>query len=156
MQEESPEGGRFKKEIFIDNQSYLLLIRDEGGLPEMQVRVRLIMTQKKKKLKIIQRMHERKINDFIHKIFTSSFIPFVAKCLNFEIKKLLSCRTGHSGSAQQNAFPIVRRGENTKANLNIHERLCQYLLLASIIKWSRACTRRNMEKVRLIHSFRAL
>lgn len=37
MQEESPEGGRFKKEIFIDNQSYLLLIRDEGGLPEMQV-----------------------------------------------------------------------------------------------------------------------
>lgn len=39
MQEESPEGGRFKKEIFIDNQSYLLLIRDEGGLPEMQVRV---------------------------------------------------------------------------------------------------------------------
>lgn len=39
MQEESPEGGRFKKEIFIDNQSYLLLIRDEGGLPEMQVRI---------------------------------------------------------------------------------------------------------------------
>lgn len=38
MQEESPEGGRFKKEIFIDNQSYLLLIRDEGGSPEMQVR----------------------------------------------------------------------------------------------------------------------
>lgn len=37
MQEESPEGGRFKKEIFIDNQSYLLLIRDEGGLPEIQV-----------------------------------------------------------------------------------------------------------------------
>lgn len=37
MQEESPEGGRFKKEIFIDNQSYLLLIRDEGGMPEMQV-----------------------------------------------------------------------------------------------------------------------
>lgn len=38
MQEESPEGGRFKKEVFIDNQSYLLLIRDEGGPPEMQVR----------------------------------------------------------------------------------------------------------------------
>lgn len=37
MQEESPEGGRFKKEIFIDNNSYLLLIRDEGGMPEMQV-----------------------------------------------------------------------------------------------------------------------
>lgn len=39
MQEESPEGGRFKKEIQIDNQSYLLLIRDEGGPPEMQVGV---------------------------------------------------------------------------------------------------------------------
>lgn len=39
MQEESPEGGRFKKEIFIDNQSYLLLIRDEGGMPEVQVGV---------------------------------------------------------------------------------------------------------------------
>ena len=36
MQEESPEGGRFKKEVIIDNQSYLLLIRDEGGAPEMQ------------------------------------------------------------------------------------------------------------------------
>lgn len=38
MQEESPEGGRFKKEVQIDNQSYLLLIRDEGGPPELQVR----------------------------------------------------------------------------------------------------------------------
>lgn len=37
MQEESPEGGRFKKEILVDNQSYLLLIRDEGGPPELQV-----------------------------------------------------------------------------------------------------------------------
>lgn len=37
MQEESPEGGRFKKEIVVDNQSYLLLIRDEGGPPELQV-----------------------------------------------------------------------------------------------------------------------
>lgn len=37
MQEESPEGGRFKKEVQIDNQSYLLLIRDEGGSPELQV-----------------------------------------------------------------------------------------------------------------------
>ncbi|RNA43200.1 Centaurin-gamma [Brachionus plicatilis] len=36
IQEESPEGGRFKKEVIIDNQSYLLLIRDEGGPPEMQ------------------------------------------------------------------------------------------------------------------------
>lgn len=39
MQEESPEGGRFKKEVQIDNQSYLLLIRDEGGPPELQVSV---------------------------------------------------------------------------------------------------------------------
>ncbi|KAK6644466.1 hypothetical protein RUM43_000733 [Polyplax serrata] len=36
MQEESPEGGRFKKEILVDGQSYLLLIRDEGGPPELQ------------------------------------------------------------------------------------------------------------------------
>lgn len=32
-------GGRFKKEVIIDGQSYLLLIRDEGGAPEMQVSV---------------------------------------------------------------------------------------------------------------------
>jgi len=37
MQEESPEGGRFKKEISIDNQSYLLLIRDEANAPDTQV-----------------------------------------------------------------------------------------------------------------------
>jgi len=37
MQEESPEGGRFKKEVIIEGQSYLLLIRDEGGAPEIQV-----------------------------------------------------------------------------------------------------------------------
>nr|XP_032817247.1 uncharacterized protein LOC116946382 isoform X2 [Petromyzon marinus] len=36
VQEESPEGGRFKKEIIVDGQSYLLLIRDEGGPPEPQ------------------------------------------------------------------------------------------------------------------------
>ena len=30
-------GGRFKKEVIIDGQSYLLLIRDEGGSPELQV-----------------------------------------------------------------------------------------------------------------------
>uniref|UniRef100_A0A915CBT6 Gtpase-activating protein centaurin gamma n=1 Tax=Parascaris univalens TaxID=6257 RepID=A0A915CBT6_PARUN len=35
--EESPEGGRFKKEVVVDGQSYLLLIRDEGsGVPEYQ------------------------------------------------------------------------------------------------------------------------
>ncbi|TSK62539.1 Arf-GAP with GTPase, ANK repeat and PH domain-containing protein 1 [Bagarius yarrelli] len=31
-----PVGGRFKKEIVVDGQSYLLLIRDEGGPPEAQ------------------------------------------------------------------------------------------------------------------------
>lgn len=36
IQEESPEGGRFKKEITVDNQSYLLMIRDEAGAPEWQ------------------------------------------------------------------------------------------------------------------------
>ncbi|CAF3961234.1 unnamed protein product [Rotaria sp. Silwood2] len=36
MQEDSPEGGRFKKEIIIDNQSYLLLIRDEANAPDSQ------------------------------------------------------------------------------------------------------------------------
>ncbi|KAM4559569.1 arf-GAP with GTPase, ANK repeat and PH domain-containing protein 1 isoform 2-T2 [Odontesthes bonariensis] len=41
VQEESPEadvdaGGRFKKEIVVDGQSHLLLIRDEGGPPEGQ------------------------------------------------------------------------------------------------------------------------
>ncbi|XP_010778302.1 arf-GAP with GTPase, ANK repeat and PH domain-containing protein 1-like, partial [Notothenia coriiceps] len=29
-------GGRFKKEIVVDGQSHLLLIRDEGGPPEAQ------------------------------------------------------------------------------------------------------------------------
>uniref|UniRef100_A0A146KXR8 Centaurin-gamma-1A n=1 Tax=Lygus hesperus TaxID=30085 RepID=A0A146KXR8_LYGHE len=36
MQEESPEGGRFKKEVLMDGHSHLLLIRDEGGPPELQ------------------------------------------------------------------------------------------------------------------------
>ncbi|GAA6068751.1 arf-GAP with GTPase, ANK repeat and PH domain-containing protein 1 isoform X2 [Tachysurus ichikawai] len=34
-----PAGGRFKKEIVVDGQSYLLLIRDEGGPPEAQFAV---------------------------------------------------------------------------------------------------------------------
>ena len=42
LQEESPEGGRFKKEVVVDGQSYLLLIRDEGGPPELQVELNLI------------------------------------------------------------------------------------------------------------------
>jgi Arf-GAP/GTPase/ANK repeat/PH domain-containing protein 1/3 len=42
MQEESPEGGRFKKEVMLDGTSYLLLIRDEGGPPELQVRTSYI------------------------------------------------------------------------------------------------------------------
>lgn len=37
VEDESAEGGRFKKEVSIDGQSYLLLIRDEGGCPEIQV-----------------------------------------------------------------------------------------------------------------------
>ncbi|CAK8682826.1 unnamed protein product [Clavelina lepadiformis] len=36
VREESPEGGRFKKEIVVDGQSNLLLVRDEGGPPEIQ------------------------------------------------------------------------------------------------------------------------
>jgi GTPase SAR1 family protein len=46
MQEESPEGGRFKKEIVVDGQSYLLLIRDEGGPPELQVGPRVLSSGK--------------------------------------------------------------------------------------------------------------
>lgn len=37
-------GGRFKKEIVVDGQSYLLLIRDEGGPPELQVGVQILQT----------------------------------------------------------------------------------------------------------------
>lgn len=37
VEDESAEGGRFKKEVVVDGQSYLLLIRDEGGSPEIQV-----------------------------------------------------------------------------------------------------------------------
>nr|XP_026690164.1 arf-GAP with GTPase, ANK repeat and PH domain-containing protein 3 isoform X2 [Ciona intestinalis] len=36
VREESPEGGRFKKEVVVDGQSFLLLIRDEGGPPEIE------------------------------------------------------------------------------------------------------------------------
>ncbi|KAL0615964.1 Arf-GAP with GTPase, ANK repeat and PH domain-containing protein 3 [Plecturocebus cupreus] len=39
VQEESPEGGRFKE--IVDGQSYLLLIRDEGGPPELQFAARV-------------------------------------------------------------------------------------------------------------------
>lgn len=54
MQEESPEGGRFKKEIQIENQSFLLLIRDEGGPPEMQVsKTKTKKIKKKKKISSI-------------------------------------------------------------------------------------------------------
>ena len=42
MQEESPEGGRFKKEIQIENQNYLLLIRDEANAPDTQVKSKQI------------------------------------------------------------------------------------------------------------------
>ncbi|XP_069762151.1 arf-GAP with GTPase, ANK repeat and PH domain-containing protein 1-like isoform X2 [Narcine bancroftii] len=36
IRDESPEGGRYKKEISINGQSHLLLIRDEGGPPDAQ------------------------------------------------------------------------------------------------------------------------
>ncbi|CAL8069056.1 unnamed protein product [Calicophoron daubneyi] len=36
LRDESPEGGRFKKEVSVDNRSHLLLIRDEGGPPDKQ------------------------------------------------------------------------------------------------------------------------
>lgn len=35
----SPPGGRFKKEVLVDGQSHLLLIREEAGPPDAQVRV---------------------------------------------------------------------------------------------------------------------
>jgi len=36
VHEDSPEGGRFKKDLVVDGKSHLLLIRDEGGPPEYQ------------------------------------------------------------------------------------------------------------------------
>ena len=54
LQEESPEGGRFKKEVVVDGQSYLLLIRDEGGPPELQVQLDLINISQ---LKIVNVTH---------------------------------------------------------------------------------------------------
>ncbi len=36
QEDDSNSGGRFKKEIVIDGESYLLLIRDEGGVPDAQ------------------------------------------------------------------------------------------------------------------------
>ncbi|XP_055520576.1 arf-GAP with GTPase, ANK repeat and PH domain-containing protein 1-like isoform X2 [Leucoraja erinacea] len=36
IRDESPEGGRYKKEINVNGQSHLLLIRDEGGPPDTQ------------------------------------------------------------------------------------------------------------------------
>ncbi|XP_072927477.1 arf-GAP with GTPase, ANK repeat and PH domain-containing protein 1-like isoform X2 [Hemitrygon akajei] len=36
IQDESPEGGRYKKEINVNGQNHLLLIRDEGGPPDAQ------------------------------------------------------------------------------------------------------------------------
>lgn len=33
----SPSGGRYKKEVLVDGQSHLLLIREEAGPPDAQV-----------------------------------------------------------------------------------------------------------------------
>ena len=53
FQEESPEGGRFKKEVVVDGQSFLLLIRDEGGPPELQVTHHQSGLRSKKKICVI-------------------------------------------------------------------------------------------------------
>ena len=42
VREESPEGGRFKKEMAVDGQSHLLLVRDEGGPPEEEVNKKIL------------------------------------------------------------------------------------------------------------------
>jgi len=72
MQEESPEGGRFKKEVVVDGQSFLLLIRDEGGPPEIQVYINI----KYETLVNIQwskwaKNGEKKCNTFHSKLFFS-------------------------------------------------------------------------------------
>ncbi|XP_077966925.1 arf-GAP with GTPase, ANK repeat and PH domain-containing protein 1-like isoform X1 [Styela clava] len=36
VQDEAPEGGRFKKEVTVGGQSSLLLVRNEGGVPDAQ------------------------------------------------------------------------------------------------------------------------
>ena len=36
VEDEAPEGGRFKKEIVSGGQSSLLLVRNEGGIPDSQ------------------------------------------------------------------------------------------------------------------------
>jgi len=36
IEDNSPEGGRFKKELILNNKAYMLLLRDEGGHPELQ------------------------------------------------------------------------------------------------------------------------
>ena len=44
VHEDSPEGGRFKKDLVVDGKSHLLLIRDEGGPPEYQVNFNFIFS----------------------------------------------------------------------------------------------------------------
>jgi len=36
VDEESPEGGRFKRDVFVEGANHLLLLRDEGGPPEIE------------------------------------------------------------------------------------------------------------------------
>lgn len=47
-----PAGGRFKKEIVVDGQSHLLLIRDEGGPPEAQVSTAPLLAHSKRSIDI--------------------------------------------------------------------------------------------------------
>lgn len=55
-------GGRFKKEVIIDGQSYLLLIRDEGGSPEMQVCIIInTIVNTKKLLRMNGRLFEKRM-----------------------------------------------------------------------------------------------
>lgn len=37
VNDESPEGGRFKKEVNVEGESHLLLIRDEAGHPDVSL-----------------------------------------------------------------------------------------------------------------------
>lgn len=109
MEEESPEGGRFKKEIFIDNQSYLLLIRDEGGLPEMQVcSFGELFIQKN--LRVIEQLNKRKTQWFrVHRIprSTRSSVALTLVGRMLEFLKLKIVRHAMQALRTPNAFPIV-------------------------------------------------
>lgn len=69
-------GGRFKKEIVVDGQSYLLLIRDEGGPPEAQVSIAYIeLYQPNTSVSFILKKHSLKTTGFVL-FFPGSFSSF--------------------------------------------------------------------------------